>query len=305
MQGSVIPVVNIRKQKMNNNLNLSDTLLSKLSEFVVSQMGLHFPKERWRDLERRIGSAARELGFTDAESCIQRLLSSSLTRNQIGILSSHLTVGETYFFREKSFEVFEECILPELIRSRRENDKRLRIWSAGCATGEEPYSIAILLTKMIPDLRDWNITILATDINPRFLEKASEGMYREWLFRVTPKWVKERYFKKGKDGRYEILPQIKRMVTFSYLNLVEDTYPSLLENTNAMDIIFCRNVLMYFAPDMEKKVIQNLYRSLVDGGWLIVSPIEISHILFSQFVTVNFPGVILYKKQGIGSKEYW
>ena len=278
---------------------ISENLLFHLSEFVAAQIVLHFPRERWHDLERGIRSAAPELGFKDVESCIRWLISSPLTRNQIEILASHLTVGETYFFRDKrSFEILEEHILPELIRSRRGTEQRLRIWSAGSATGEEPYSIAILLNKIIPDLKDWNVTILATDINPHFLQRASEGTYSEWSFRDTPRWLKERYFKKTEASRFEIRTPVKQMVTFSYLNLAEDTYPSFLNNTNAMDIIFCRNVLMYLAPERARRVIRNLYRSLVDGGWLIVSPSETSHVLFSQFVTVNFPSVILYKKDG-------
>jgi chemotaxis protein methyltransferase CheR len=272
-------------------------MLSRLSEFVAAQMGLHFPKERWSDLERGIVSAAGEFGFDDTESCVEALISSPLTQNQIETLASHLTVGETYFFREKkALEILEEQILPELIRLRRGTEKRLRIWSAGCCTGEEPYSIAIVLSKMIPDLLDWNITILATDINSRFLQKATQGVYGEWSFRDTPVWVKERYFKRTKESRFEILPHIKKMVTFSYLNLAEDAYPSLSNNSNAMDVIFCRNVLMYFAPEQSKKIIHNLSLSLVESGWLIVSPSETSHILFSQLVTVNFPGAILYRK---------
>ncbi|MBI3957217.1 MAG: tetratricopeptide repeat protein [Chloroflexi bacterium] len=277
---------------------ISDNLLFQLGEFVSAQMGLRFPRERWRDLERGLRSAAPEFGFADAEVCCQWLLSSPLTRSQIETLAGHLTVGETYFFREKrSFEILEEQVLPELIRSRRASERRLRIWSAGCCSGEESYSIAILLSRLIPDWQDWHITILATDINPHFLRKASVGVYGEWSFRETPAWIRERCFKRTSAGRFEIMPSIRKMVTFSYLNLAEDTYPSLLGNTNAMDVIFCRNVLMYFAPEQAKKVVHNLHRSLVDGGWLLVSPAETSQILFSPFVTVNFPSAILYRKE--------
>lgn len=284
---------------------ISEALLSEFAESVSARTGLYFPKERWRDLEHGVNSAAVEFGLKDAESCIQRLVTSQLTKEQIEILASYLTVGETYFFREKkSFEVLEEHILPELIRSRMENERHLRIWSAGCATGEEPYSIAILLDKIIPELEDWNITILATDINPRFLQKAQKGTYGEWSFRDSPEWIKK-YFRKTKHG-FELSPDIKKMVTFSYHNLAEDTYPSLLNNTTAMDIIFCRNVLMYFAPERAKEVVQKFYCSLVDGGWLVVSPCETSHILFSQFKAANFSGVTLYKKDTsrlLGIKE--
>lgn len=282
---------------------IADTELSQISELIAKRMGLHFQANRWRDLERGICSAAREFGFKDAESCIRWLLKSPLSKNQIEILASYLTIGETYFFRDKeSFEVLESHILPELICSRQGNEKRIRIWSAACATGEEPYSIAILMSKMIPDIKDWNITILSTDINPRFLQKATEGVYTKWSFRNTPPWVKERYFKITKNGRFEILPSIKKMVTFSYQNLGEDSYPSLLTNTNAMDIIFCRNVLMYFSQNFSSQVIQKLYRSLVEKGWLIVSPCETSHILFSQFATLNFNNSIFYRKTTTNNK---
>ncbi|MBC8458698.1 MAG: chemotaxis protein CheR [Deltaproteobacteria bacterium] len=276
---------------------VSEVLLEQFSKFVAERIGLHFPKERWRDLERGIRSAAKELGFQETESFLQHVLSSPLPRNQLEILASNLTVGETYFYRDKkAFEALEEHILPELLHSLRGKERRLRIWSAGCCTGEEPYSLAILLSKVIADLKDWNITILATDINPRFLKKASLATYSEWSFRDAPQWLKEKYLTRVKDGHFEIVYPIKKMVTFSHLNLAEDVYPSLLNNTNAMDIIFCRNVLMYFTPEQTKKVIQNLYNSLADGGWLIVSSIENSSVLYPQFTTVNFHGLTVYRK---------
>jgi chemotaxis protein methyltransferase CheR len=184
-----------------------------------------------------------------------------------------------------------------LIRSRRRNGRHLRIWSAGCSTGEEPYSIAILVSKMIPDFRDWNITILANDINPRALKKAAGAVYGHWSFRDIHPEIQEAFFNQKEDGHFELIPRIREMVTFSYLNLVEDAYPSLVTNTNAMDIIFCRNVLMYFAPELAGKVARNFHRSLVDGGLLIVSPTESSISTFPQFTRVRAPGTILYKKE--------
>ena len=276
---------------------VSEVLLEQFSKFVAERIGLHFPRERWRDLERGIRSAAKELGFQETESFLHYVLSSPLPRDQLEILASNLTVGETYFYREnKAFEALEEHILPELVRSPRGKERRIRVWSAGCCTGEEPYSVAISLSKAITDLKDWNITILATDINPRFLKKASQATYGEWSFRDSPQWLKDRSFTRVKGGCYEIVSPIKKMVTFSHLNLAEDIYPSLLNNTNAMDIIFCRNVLMYFTPEQTQKVIQKLYNSLADGGWLIVSSIENSSVLYSQFTTVNFHGLTVYRK---------
>lgn len=282
-------------------ITLPDSLLSRLSDFLELQMGLHFPRERWRDLERGIAAASREAGYAQAEAFIHWLLSAPLTRTQIEGLASHLTVGETYFFREKrSLDILEQQILPELLRARAQTEKHLRIWSAGCCTGEEPYSIAILLDQLIPGFETWNLTVLATDINPRFLRKAAQGIYGAWSFRDTPAWIRERYFTKRPDGCFEIQPRLRRMVTFSYLNLAEDAYPSLVNNTNAMDVILCRNVLMYFTQERARTVVDKLQRSLVDGGWLITSPAETSTVLFSAFTAVEFPGAFLYRKMAAG-----
>lgn len=280
---------------------LPDALLSRLSDLVESQTGLHFPRARWRDLERGIAAAARESGYAQVEAYIHWLLAAPLTRAQIEGLASQLTVGETYFFREKrSLDILEQQILPELLRARAQSEKHLRIWSAACCSGEEPYSIAMVLDRLIPDPENWNLTILATDVNPQFLHKAVQGVYGAWSLRDTPGWIRDRYFTRRPDGRFEIQPRIRRMVSFSYLNLAEESYPSHLNGTNAMDVILCRNVLMYFAPERARKVIGRLHGSLIDGGWLITSPTETSNVHFSAFSAVEFPGAFLYCRTAAG-----
>lgn len=270
--------------------------LDKIADLVAERIGLHFPPERRRDLERGLQAAAADFEFGDVESCLHWLSSSPLTKYQVEVLASHLTVGETYFFREKkSLQIVEESILPELIKSRR-SDRRLRIWSAGCCTGEEPYTIAIILAKIIPDLERWNVTLLATDINSRFLSKASAGIYSDWSFRDTPEWIQSKYFRKTGSANFELISQVKDLVTFAYLNLAEDAFPSLTNNTNAMDIIFCRNVLMYLAPRHVRAIARKFFRCLTDSGWLVVSPIDTSHELSSQLAIVHRSGAILYRK---------
>ncbi len=277
---------------------ISAGLLSELSEFVARRTGLYFPRERRRDLVRGISSAAGEFGFGDVSSCVRWLLTSPLTREQVEVLAGHLTVGETYFFRDrKCFDILEHEIFPELLRKRRQAGRYLRIWSVGCATGEEPYSVAILLHRMIHDIEDWNITIVATDINASFLGKAAGGIYGGWSFRDVPSWVKKAYFKKNDNGTFELFPSMRKSVTFSYHNLAEDAYPSLANNTNAMDLIFCRNVLMYFSRETQTKAIRKFYRCIVNGGWLIVSPTEIfSSVQSSPFIPVQFSGWTIYRK---------
>lgn len=269
----------------------------RVSERIAGAMGLHFPEGRWADMERGLDRAAAEFGCANAVALAEWLLAVELSPSQLRLLASYLTVGETYFFREKkTFEALTQHALPPLLEAKRKGERRLRIWSAGCCTGEEAYTLSILIEQIIPDLADWHIHILATDINERFLQKASAGVYSDWSFRDTPADFTEQYFHRQPDGRYAILPEIKRRVRFASLNLAEDVFPSLTTDTNAMDLIFCRNVLMYFTPAQARKVIANFRRALVDGGWLAVSPTEASQALFPDFRTTNYPGAILYQK---------
>ncbi|MFZ0320816.1 MAG: CheR family methyltransferase [Candidatus Sulfotelmatobacter sp.] len=274
----------------------TDAQFQQISTLVAGHLGLHFPPERWPDLQRAICGAAEECGCQhDLDRYVQELLLPTLTVKQLDVLASYLTVGETYFFREKrSLEVFEKNIVPELIRKR--TDKSIRVWSAGCATGEEPYSIAITLSMLMAGLEKWNVEILATDLNSKSLQKASEGIYGEWSFRGVPPGVRSACFEAVKEGRWAIRPAIKKMVNFAQLNLVEDGVAALSNLTARSDVIFCRNVLMYFTPDGRAKVIQKLYRSLARDGWLIVSPTETSHELFSEFAAISFGDVTLYRK---------
>jgi chemotaxis protein methyltransferase CheR len=276
-------------------------LLQKLNAFVANRMGLHFSPQRLGELERGLRSAALELGFEDAAACAEWLISSDLSQPQVEILASHLTVGETYFFRERGgFAVLEERVLPQLIAARRGREQRLRIWSAACCTGEEPYSLAIVLRQLLPDLEDWDVTLLATDINPRFLRIAAEGVYGEWSFRNAPAGIKERYFTRMADGRYAILPRLRQLVRFDYLNLAENVYPSLFNDTNGMDLILCRNVLIYLAPEQAARWVRRLAKCLVEGGWILFGVTEIPHISTDistdvGLSAVRFPGVVVHQ----------
>lgn len=283
---------------------LRDTAWGPLSEFIAATLGLHFPRERWGDLQRGLTGAAEEFGFEDVAACAGWLMSAPVTKAQLQVLASHLTIGETYFFREKkTFEVLASHVLPELIRARRGHEQRLRLWSAACCSGEEAYSLAILLHQALPNLAGWHVTILGTDINPHFLRKAAAGSYGEWSFRDVPDGFRERYFHRAAGGRHVIRPEIKALVRFEHLNLAEDVYPSLATDTNAMDLILCRNVLMYFTPAQQRKIAGRLHHALIDGGWLGVSPSEASQALFSQCITRNFPGVILYQRRDATVRE--
>lgn len=279
------------------NRNLTDIELSMVCEVIASHMGLHFPIERRAMLSRNLALAAREFGYNNMNGFIQWLLSATLNKGQIEILASYLTISETYFWREpRVFAAFSQNILTELVASKKERGKSITIWCAGCSTGEEAFSIAIALHRTIPEIKDWKITILATDINTKALSKARKGVYSSWSFRNSPSWLKNSYFKSINNKEYKIIPEIKKMVTFSSFNLTHENFLSSVCKNHKMDIIFCRNVLMYFTSEWAAKVSQNLFHSLSEEGWLVVSSCELSSNLFPQLTPVNFPGAVLYCK---------
>lgn len=275
---------------------LPDELLADLNGYISSFMGLYFTESRFCDLERGIALAAKDFGFENEAAFIGWLKSRPLEKEQIERLASHLTVGETYFFRDPgSFEALEHRVFPELLRSRHEQ-KRIRVWSAGCSTGEEAYSIAMLLRRIVPEINSWNISILATDINAVSLKKASDGVYTQWSFRNTPEWIKKKYFTRTEEGAYRIDPEIRKMVSFGYLNLAEDIYPSLLNGTNGVDIILCRNVIMYLSDAVAGSVVRGFNKALVDDGWLLVSPAEAVRAVSGVFAPVSMGDAIFYRK---------
>lgn len=276
---------------------LEQPIMAELSRLVTERMGIFFPRDQWRNLLRSFARAADDLGFADVHECARWFIATNDSRALVEKMASYLTIGETYFLREKQgLEILEQVLIPEIMRQRSAGEKRLRIWSVGCASGEEPYCLAILLHRMGALRRDWDISILATDINLNALNKARDGIYTEWSFRNTPAWFKKDFFTKLDGGRFELIPEIRRMVHFTYFNLTKDTHP-LFMATNAVDVILCRNVLMYFPLELAKQAVERLRRCMVDGGWLLVSPCELSMIPFSGFAAVNYPNVTVYRKQ--------
>lgn len=271
---------------------LPQSLLAQVTQLLTAHTGLDFAGARAGDVERAMRAAARQEGAPDVEAYVQRLLGSPLTRAALQALAGHLTVGETYFFREKeALAVLEREIVPALKHRR-----RVRIWSAGCSTGEEAYSIAITLVKSVADLRDWSISILATDINPLALRKAAAGVYGEWSFRGTPAEVRHAFFRRTPEGRWQVSERVKSMVSFDYLNLAQDHFPAVENGTNAIDVIFCRNVLMYFEPTRAAGVLDSFARCLMPDGWLFLNPIEISRLAPPMLAAVNAGGTFAYRR---------
>ena len=280
---------------------LSDANLARLTAHLAQQAGWHFPPERAADVRRGMTAAAHELGYAEVDACVQALLAGTPQREQLQVLARHLTVAETFFFREPAvFCALEQQILPELIAKRRQvGDLRLRLWSAACCSGEELYSLAILLTRLLPDIEQWRITLLGTDINQHSLQVAQRGIYKKWSLRNDFLPEQNQFIKKISPMRYELAEHLRNMVTFSYLNLAEACYPSLATNTETMDIILCRNVLMYFTAEQIHQVLQRLHQALNTDGWLAVAAAEVGGAAYARFTAVSFSEALFYRKAAV------
>ncbi|MEI8084759.1 MAG: protein-glutamate O-methyltransferase CheR [Paludibacter sp.] len=271
--------------------------LFEISIKIVSILGLDFQPNQWVDMERRTMAAATDLKIdASIPGLLEWLSKPTFTNIELNTLSGHLTVNETYFFREMTaLELFTHDIIPSIIKERRGKNEKIKIWSAGCSSGEEPYTLAIILNEHFPELKDWEITILATDISPNAIQKALHGEYTEWSFRNTDYHLKNKYFSpSGKN--WKISPKIKKMVSFSYLNLSKNSYPSSATNTEQVDVIFCRNVMMYFTPQVINEVSARFKKSIVENGWFITSQVELNDEYFSNFERVNYLNGIFYRK---------
>ena len=274
---------------------LSEVAYERFRLLARERIGLEFTGARRPDLERAVARTVAELRLPSDDALYQLLTASGDGRIAFDRLAAELTVCETHFFRNRpQFEALERHILPELIRQRRPS-RRLRLWSAGCATGEEPYSLAILVRRLLPDLADWDVLILATDVNRDVLARAWRGVFGGWSFREVPADIQRTCFERV-GSQWEILPQIRDLVTFAHLNMVQGGYPAPASNTHDMDLILCRNMLIYFDEQTTQRVVGRLYTALTDGGWLVVGHAEPSLTTFRQFATRNFPGTVVYQK---------
>ena len=289
---------------MTRELNLTQADYERFRDLVLERSGLYFPEAKQRSLRRGLGEALGASSCTRLDEYYRLLQYSPSNSSEWDSLVSALTVGETYFFRNKGhFDALAQHILPELIERWEHRNRRIRIWSAGCATGEEPYSIAMLLRDLIPRPESWNILILATDINRDALRQAQQGVYGTWSFRGVEKRVQDRYFRLDGNKRLAIADDIKRMVTFDYLNLVDDYYPSLANNTNAMDVILCRNVTIYFNSEVTQQAVNKFYKCLTNGGRLMVGSSEPNLEFYREFETETFPGAVVYRKPVVAKAE--
>jgi chemotaxis protein methyltransferase CheR len=277
---------------MNLPQTLADSTYPALKQYVLEHTGLDYYAPRDEDFATRLGRRLTALRSGNCADYLRRLRDDCA---EIDALVGELTIGETYFFRQiEHFDLLRTVILPDLLRTNRET-RELRIWSAGCATGAEPYSVAILLAQDFAGVMDdWRVTILGTDINPDFLAQARAGRFSRWALRDVPENILSSYFLR--DGNQWILhPAIRDAVSFRYHNLTE--YPAH-PSTDGLpfDLILCRNVMIYFSADRIRRLAQRFHELLRPGGWLLPGHAEYGLDSFPQFTLLRETSATVYRR---------
>ena len=264
-----------------------------LRDFVYQHCGLNFTEDSKYLLEKRLAKRLHLHKLKNFKDYYYFLRYNPNKDQELSEVIDQLTTNETYFFREDfQLRTFVEDILPE-IRKRKELEgkKTLRIWSAGCSSGEEPYTIAMLLLNQ-PWLRSWRIEVIGTDISQRVLHMAREGVYGDASFRSTEPLQKERFFTEV-EGKFRIKDEVRNLVSISHLNLFDTSRIALL---GKMDVIFCRNVIIYFDPAGKRNVIENFFQRLVPEGFLLLGHSESLINLSTSFQLRHFKHDMVYQK---------
>jgi len=267
--------------------------LNKVRDFVFKETGIFFESKKDYYLKSRIKQRITETGSKDFREYYHNLVFGIRDGEALSLIEE-LTVNETYFFRDfPQLQGFAEQVLPLYLGQKREkNDFSIRVWSAACSTGEEPYTLSIILQEMIEDFELWNVRIDATDIDRRALRKARLGIYSDRSMKDTPPPYRAKYFEKTSDG-WKVLPSVTEYVSFEQLNLTDRV---AMRKKRGYDFIFCRNVLIYFNEISRKRVVSYLYDALLPGGYIFLGHSESVGRITAAFVLERRGDFLCYKK---------
>ena len=272
---------------------LSEELFRLITDLIYRNSGLKFDDGSKYLIQRRLSPRVQDLKLESFQKYYYYLLYDQNREPEIDTIFDLVTTNETYFFREeRQLRAFSDEILPEIIQEKEKTgNKRLRIWSAGCSSGEEPYTIAIIANGHA-GLKEWDVDIFASDISQKTIAKARKGVYTQNSFRNVNEALINNFFTKENE-KYKIVDTIKNMVTFGKVNIIDERKLVLL---GEVDIIFCRNVLIYFDTDAKKKAINNFYSRLRKNGYLLLGHSESLLGLSTQFQLKHFINDMVYQK---------
>ncbi|MCC6969186.1 MAG: protein-glutamate O-methyltransferase CheR [Phycisphaerales bacterium] len=276
-----------------SKISITDREFNDLRKIIYERSGIHFPDGKKYVLESRLGHRLAELEMENFTQYIQFLSMGPYMADEFQEMFNRITINETSFFRnEPQLDIFEKTVLPEILEAR-QSTRRLRVWSAACSTGEEPYTLAILIQRSLGiRINDWRIEILGTDISEKALEVAESAKYTEYAMRSTPPIIRQRFFKN--EGPYSFLNDATRsMVTFEKHNL-RDRLGA--KRHGVWDVIFCRNVMIYFDDAMKKQVLNMFADQLADDGYLFIGHSETIRSGEAPFQALPLPQGFCYRK---------
>lgn len=273
--------------------SMSDDEFHLLRDCIYTHSGIYFDLDSKYILEKRLLHRLKDLALPTFYDYYHYLKYSRNKEQELMDIMDVLTTNETYFFRESfQLKAFSDEIIPELIRIKSARGSRsLRIWSAGCSTGEEPYTIAMILST-IPELSGWKTEIIGTDISQKVLQRARRAVYGASSFRATEEKDLQRFFHRHDDG-YKVNDSIREMVTISHLNLFDTNRLAVL---GMFDLVFCRNVIIYFDREAKKRAIESFYSALYDGGFLLLGHSESLMNITTRFSLRHLKNDMVYQK---------
>ncbi len=267
---------------------LSNSEFSELQNFIYTKSGMFFPVSRKNYIEQKVIKRMEALRFKSFSEYLN-VLKKELIRTEILNLFNEITVNETFFFRDKpQLEVFEKEIIPKAVAKGK---KRVDILSAGCSSGEEAYTLSIILREKFPAL---TFNIFGIDISDLVIAKATRAEYTQYAVRFVPDKLKSKYFTTMDSGNFKFRDEYKTGVKFKKLNLME--LGSVTTNTR-FDVIFCRYVLIYFDKDSKQKVINSFYEKIAENGYLILGNSESLFSVSNDFKMLHFPSAIIYNRR--------
>ncbi len=278
-----------------------DPIFRQIRDLVYKVSGIFQLEEKLYLLVDGCGRRMKQIGARTPRDYWDLLTAHASREAELRHLLNELTIGETCLFRSQpQLDALRKVILPELLKDNiKKVTKRLRIWSAGCSTGEEPYTLAInMIEESEALLKGWTVEISATDLNDRSIETAKAGVYGEYALRSTTEYFKRKYFTAVDEKRWQVKPEVKKLITFNRLNLQDDSKMLFMKG---LDLIFCCNVLIYFDGPSKSKVVNHFFNNLNFGGHFFLGTSESLMKLNDQFHLVHFPGTIAYWKPSLKS----
>lgn len=276
--------------------DLKDPALLKLRDLIYRISGIYHQEVKFYLLAtraRRRMAALKSPNFTDY---LDHLTARPNRDAEMRNLLNEITIGETYFFRSSAqIDALTKIILPKLTSMKaKQSFKKIRVWSAGCSTGEEPYSLSILLMEQLAAKgKDWSYEILATDLNDNSITKCKEGVYGEYAVRNLTPDRRQRYFV-PEGSNFRVNDAVRASVKFERLNLQDQTKMLFMKG---FDLVFCCNVLIYFDGAAKKRTVEHFYNGLIPGGYFFLGECETLFGIYDQFRLVHFPGTTGYYKQ--------